>query len=144
MNITCANCHTTNRIPEQKNYRRATCGKCKKPVYKATPTVLNNNTFYSVIERNHLPVIVDFWASWCGPCQQMAPVFERVASTTEQVIFAKLNTEDAQQVASDANIRSIPTLIFFHQGKEVERISGGLNEMQMKQWIVQCVQKLAS
>jgi thioredoxin 2 len=87
-------------------------------------------------------VIVDFWASWCGPCKAMAPVFNNIAKQSEGVLFAKVNTEQAQKVSSDATIRSIPTLIFFHHGKEIDRISGGLSESQLKNWIVQCLQKL--
>ena len=104
--------------------------------------MLIENTFYPFIERNDLPVIVDFWASWCAPCQSMAPVYSKVAQSSPSLLFAKVNTEQIQKISADANIRSLPTLVFFHQGEEVDRISGGLNEMQMKQWLVQCLQKM--
>jgi len=144
MNIVCSACFSTNRIPDDKDYSQAKCGKCQAPVYSAIPVSLTNNTFYPFIERNNLPVVVDFWAAWCGPCQNMAPVFSNVAQYSPSLLFAKVNTEQVQQIASDANIRSLPTLVFFHQGQEVDRISGGLNEAQMKQWIMGCVQKIKS
>ena len=142
MNIVCSTCFTTNRVPDNKSHTLAKCGKCKNGVYSSAPVSLSNSNFTAFIERNTLPVVVDFWASWCGPCQNMAPIYNRVANTSPSMLFAKVNTEQAQQISADANIRSIPTLIFFSQGKEVDRIAGGLNEVQMKQWLMQCLPKI--
>lgn len=142
MHIVCSHCLGINRIPKDKSHTQAKCGKCQQAVYSSDPVELTDASFYRFIEKNDLPVIVDFWASWCGPCQAMAPVFNAIAKQSEDLLFAKANTEKAQQVSAKASIRSIPTLIFFHHGKEIDRVSGGLSESQLKNWIVQSLQKL--
>lgn len=142
MHIVCTHCFAINRIPEDKDHTQAKCGKCQQAAYSSNPVELTENSFYRFIEKNDLPVVVDFWASWCGPCKSMAPVFSSIAKQSEGLLFAKVNTEQAKKVSSDATIRSLPTLIFFHYGKEIDRISGGLGESQLKNWLVKCVQKL--
>jgi thioredoxin 2 len=142
MHIVCAQCGAINRIPEDKSHTHAKCGQCKKAVYSGEPVNLSDTTFFRFIERNDLPVIVDFWADWCGPCKSMAPTFTKVATESDGILFAKLDTQEAQDVAQQANIRSIPTLIFFHKGEEVNRTSGSLNEAQMKQFIMQSLGKM--
>lgn len=142
MHIVCSRCLAINRIPEDKSHTQAKCGKCQQDAYSSSPIELTDTSFYRYIEKNDLPVVVDFWASWCGPCQAMAPVFTNIAKQSEGLLFAKVNTEQAQQVSSEAAIRSIPTVIFFHHGKEIDRISGGLSESQLKNWILLCLKKL--
>ena len=102
---------------------------------------LSQSNFDETLSSNDI-VIIDFWAPWCGPCLQFAPTFKEASEKIEGVTFAKVNTEQAQKVSAEATIRSIPTLIFFLHGKEIDRVSGGLSESQLKNWIVQSLQKL--
>ena len=142
MHIVCSHCEAINRIPENKSLSEAKCGKCSDSVYAGKPVALHDNNFFRYIEKNNLPVVVDFWAPWCGPCVSMAPVFEAVALESEGLLFAKVDTEQAQKIGAEAGIRSIPTLIFFHNGAEIDRVSGAMRESQLKQWIMQCVNML--
>lgn len=142
MHIVCSQCQSINRIPEDKSHTHAKCGKCSQAIYSALPIALNDASFFRYIEKNDLPIVVDFWADWCGPCKAFAPVFSTVAAESENILFAKVDTQDAQQVAAEAGIRSIPTLIFFHKGEEIDRVSGALREPQLKQWIIQNVNKI--
>lgn len=144
MLIVCAHCQAINRVPSEKDHTEAKCGQCKLSVYTSKPTNLSDATFFRYIEKNDLPIVVDFWADWCAPCKAMTPVFNRVAEQSSDILFAKVDTQAAQQIASEANIRSIPTLIYFHKGEEVDRVSGALNEAQLKQWIMTCVSKASN
>lgn len=143
MHYTCPSCATINRLPTNKPAAEATCGRCKSPLVNGLPVDLTDQSFSRFINKNDLPIVVDFWASWCGPCKMMAPVFSKLSEQMQsQLRFAKVNTEEAQQISSQLGIRSIPTLILYHQGKEIDRLAGALPEPQLRQWIEQGLSRI--
>ena len=128
MRVVCPHCLSVNNVPKKDSYKKANCGKCKQSLLDTKPIELTNATFDEVIVNSELPVIVDFWAPWCGPCKMMAPNFERAAQNFPlKALFAKVNTENEQNLGARFNIRSIPTIIVFKDGREVERVSGALD-----------------
>ena len=133
--IVCPHCSAVNRIPAARLGDHPKCGKCKQPLFTGHPVELTDQNFAKFIANSDLPVIVDFWAEWCGPCKMMAPAFAEASAQLEpNVILAKLNTEVAQQTAAQFGIRSIPSIIKFKDGKEVARQAGALNAQQIIQW----------
>jgi len=137
-NVTCPKCTATNRLPSDRLVDKPKCGKCKKSLFTGKPMELTAANVVPVLNHNELPVLVDCWAPWCGPCKSFAPVFEQVAKEFEpRLRLAKLNTEAQQKVAARWNIKSIPTLILFRRGKEVARLSGAVPLAQLKQWLKQ-------
>ncbi len=134
--IVCPSCHATNRIPSAKLSENPSCGKCHEALFTGLPVELNSINFQQHINRNDVPVVVDFWAPWCGPCKSMAPAFEQAsAELSPEVRLAKLNTEDEQSIAGQLNIRSIPTMVLFKNGREVSRQSGALSVAEIKSWV---------
>ena len=134
--IVCPACATINRLPPGKPAGEAKCGKCRRPLFAGWPVELDSAQFARHLARNTIPLVVDFWAEWCGPCKMMAPEFVKAAALLEpDVRLAKLDTERAQDVAQANAIRSIPTVIVYKNGTEAARQAGAMRAEQIVQWV---------
>ncbi len=140
MRVVCPNCLQVNNIPLKETYKKANCGSCKDSLLNTTPIELNQSNFEEVVVNSEIPVLVDFWAPWCGPCKMFSPTFKNVASKYPlKVLFAKVNTEAEQNLGAKYNIRSIPTLVIYKNGIEQQRVSGALDEQNLINFINQYI-----
>ena len=134
--VVCSKCGGVNRLPPGRNAMEAKCGKCGNRLFSGHPEDVDAAAFDHQIARSSLPVVVDIWAPWCGPCKMMAPAYEAAASDLEpHVRLIKLNSDNEQAVAAKFGIRGIPTMILFHGGREVARTSGAMTAGQIVRWV---------
>ena len=136
LHVVCPHCNGVNRLPEDRLGDGGTCGKCHLQLFTGHPCELNETSFDQHISKSDLPVVVDFWAPWCAPCQSMAPSFAEAAKQLEpRYRLAKVDTEQSQNIAARFNIRSIPTMAIFKNGRELARLSGAMNTSSIMKWI---------
>jgi thioredoxin 2 len=135
LHVVCPHCNTVNRVPGDRLSMHPDCGKCGRPVFTGRPAELDAIGFEKQLGRSDIPVLVDFWAPWCGPCRAMAPAYEQAARELEPAMrVVKLNTEEAQELAAQHGIRSIPTLALFRNGREIARQAGAMDAGSIVAW----------
>ncbi|TCD14080.1 thioredoxin TrxC [Oricola cellulosilytica] len=136
--VVCPACAAVNRLPSDRPAEKAVCGSCREKLFQGHPAEADTAMFDKQVARSSVPIVVDVWAPWCGPCKMMAPAFEQVAREMEpKVRFLKLNSDKEQQAAAKLGIRGIPTMILYSGGREIARQSGAMSASQITGWIRQ-------
>jgi len=138
--VRCQFCETWNRVVAERASDRPKCGKCGKPMLIDRPIALNDDTFTRTVTESEIPVLVDFYADWCGPCKVMAPFVDEIAAAYQgRLLVAKVDTEAAQATTLQFNLRGIPTTIVFKDGKEVVRQTGAVRRPQLEEMVKQAL-----